>query len=269
MVLWICWKVLILELYLSAFFLSFRSLFSSLSVGIQVHYVSCFELCFQYRRHTCCREIHAACFLNLHTKDRPKFSRDHSIGQPNMIQRDKNIKGGGTLGRLLAFLFHHHTQDIPALSENAVVTWNSIFIDHLIYVIYILCYGAALDLLVSSHVGIPLQIIDCAAPPAASTVHENEVWEWIRACAVKPSPVVSHLFSSGTAWQFGCPLSYWPKGTLRCLNSTLCLVCKTTAVWTGDHGRPPRINIWLGFAFLSVIKMYFFNGLRVINSNMS
>lgn len=47
--------------------------------------------------------------------------------------------------------------------------------DQLIYVIYILCYGAALDLLVSSHVGIPLHIIDCAAPLAASTVHENEV----------------------------------------------------------------------------------------------
>lgn len=66
--------------------------------------MSCFELCFQYRRHTRCRGIHAACFLNLHTKDRPEFSRDHSIGQPNMIQRDRSIRGV-TLGRLLGISF--------------------------------------------------------------------------------------------------------------------------------------------------------------------
>lgn len=41
--------------------------------------------------HKHCGEIHAACFLNLHTKDRPKCFRDQSIGQTNMIQRDKNI----------------------------------------------------------------------------------------------------------------------------------------------------------------------------------
>lgn len=70
-----------------------------------------------------------------------------------------------------------------------------------------LCYSTVVDLLVSSHVGIPLQIIDYAAPLASCNYIS---WEWgLRinmqgACAMKPSPVVSHLISSGTAWQFWC-----------------------------------------------------------------
>lgn len=66
-----------------------------------------------------CGEIHAACFLNLQTKDRPKCSRDHSMGQPNMKQRDLNIRGL-TLGRMLGIPFaSSHTDyagihDIPA-----------------------------------------------------------------------------------------------------------------------------------------------------------
>lgn len=102
------WKALIPILYNCCFsFFNFQSLLCSLSVGIQVHNVSCFEICFQYRGQSHCREIHAACFLNLYTKDRPKFSRGHSIGQPNMIQRDKNIRGV-LLERLLGIPFHHH-----------------------------------------------------------------------------------------------------------------------------------------------------------------
>lgn len=50
------------------------------------------------------------------------------------------------------------------------------------------------------------------------------------AYVTKPSPVISHL--NNVCVRMIC----WPEGTLRCLNSALCLVYKTTAGRTGGHG---------------------------------
>lgn len=74
-------------------------------------------------------------------------------------------------------------------------------------------------------------------------------------CVTKPSPVLSHLNN------YCARLSCWPVGTLRRLNSTLCLVYKTTAGHTGDHGCPLQHghNTLLHLVFLnSQIKCHSF-----------
>lgn len=98
-----------------------------------------------------------------------------------MIQRDKNIRGL-LLERLLDIPFHHPTLKIFVLYLRIVLlaeTFKQYFYrtKHLCY-LYIELW-CALDLLVYSHVGISLQITDCAAPLAACTFHQSEVGELI------------------------------------------------------------------------------------------